>query len=107
MRPEQGSVPTGTLPDSKLQRRPTAYSALAAAGACTVAVAPQAKASIVYSGSVNIAVPATSSGDYINTVTFTVGTTYASVNGGDATAPVIHFWGTSAARVVLPDFLRP
>ena len=87
-----------TLPDTKLQRRLTAYSALAAAGACAVAAAPQAKANIVYSGSVNIAVPATASGDYINTVTFAVGTTYASVNGGDATAPVINFWGTSASR---------
>lgn len=87
---------------SSFQRRLTAYSTLAAAGACAVAAAPHnTEASIVYSGPVNIAVPATATGGFINLVTFAVGTSYAAVNGGNAAAPALNLWGTSASRAWL------
>ena len=90
-----------TLQNSSLQSRLTAYSTLAVAGACAVAATPQATASVVYSGPLNVSVPATSTGNFANLVTFAIGTSYASVNGGDATAPVLNLWGTSASRAWL------
>ena len=90
-----------TLPDTKLQRRLTAYSALAAAGACTVAAAPKAEAAIVYSGALNDTVAATTTGSYFNLTSFAFGTSYTAVNGGSTTAPALNLWGTSTTYAYL------
>ena len=68
--------------NTTLHGRLAAYSALAAAGACAVA-APQAQAAVVTSGPLNITVPNTLDGIYLNLVTGATGTTGSSVTGFD------------------------
>ena len=69
--------------NATLQRRLTAYSALAATGACALGAAPDAKATVVSSGSVSIAVPNNPSGIYLNAVTGATGTSGTAVSGYD------------------------
>ena len=76
--------------NASFQRRLTSYCALFAAGACAAALAPEAQASVVYSGPLNVSVPASAAGNYTNLVTFAIGASYASVSGGDATAPAVN-----------------
>ncbi len=84
-----------------LQNRLTTYSTLAVAGACALAVVPQAEAAIVYSGQLNQAIPPTSTGAFINLSSFTYSTTAAGAQGGDTAAPLLNLWGTTAARAWL------
>ncbi len=90
-------------PDTKtvalsFQHRLSAYSALAAAGACAVAVPPNsAEASVIYSGPLNLSVSVSVVGSYFDLATFAFGASYGAVNGGDATAPVLNLWGTGSS----------
>ena len=56
--------------------------------------APAAKATIIYSGPININLPSTISGIYINLVTGVTGTTPASVPGWD-----INPWGSTSFNI--------
>jgi hypothetical protein len=86
---------------NRLETQLLAYGALAVAG--TVAgVAPTADAAIVYSGPVNINVPSTTSGIYMNVVTGVFGTTPASAPGWDLnpwSSSGFSFWANNGASV--------
>jgi hypothetical protein len=63
--------------------RLAAYATLAGAALAVPALAPSADATIVYSGTVNINVPSTTAGVYLNVVTGIFGATQASSPGWD------------------------
>ena len=86
-----------TIQHTSLQRRLTAYSTLAAAGACSIAAAPKAEASVVSSGPLSDSVTVSALGSYFNLTTFAFGSSFSAVSGGDTTAPVLNLWGTTAS----------
>ena len=77
-----------------LNRVDARLAACAAAAAASLVVVPSTDAAIVYSGIVNINVPSTTAGIYINLVTGAFGTTPGAVPGWD-----INPWGTTAFNV--------
>jgi hypothetical protein len=86
-------------PTSRLDARLAAYAAVAAAALAAPAL-PSADATIVWSGNVNINVPTTTSGIYINLVTGVFGTTPASAPGWDLNpwgSTTNAFWANNAA----------
>ncbi len=85
----------GTQGSTLFQNRLTAYSTLAVAGASAVAVTPKAKADIVYSGPLNLSVPVSTAGIYINLSTFATYTSLTTAQAADATAPIVNIWGTT------------
>ncbi len=88
--------------NSLLNRVDTRLAACAAAAAATVAVAPATQADIVYSGPVNINVPSTTAGIYINLVTGVFGVTPASAPGWDLnpwSGTANNFWANNGASV--------
>ena len=83
-------------PGAALQRRLSGYSILFAAGACAVASAPNAEASVVSSGPLNISVPVSVSGIYIDLADFTTYTSLSAAQTAEGTAaPILNIWGTS------------
>ena len=80
-------------PRSRLERRITTYAALAGV---TLAAAPGAKAEIIYSGPVNINIPSTVTGIYLNVVTGQVGMSGA-VPGWD-----INPWSSTTLNFFTP-----
>lgn len=76
---------------TRTHARLAAYTTLAGATlAATAATTPEAKATVVYSGPVNLTVPITSAGIYLNVVTGVSAATPAGAPGWD-----INPWGTS------------
>lgn len=76
--------------NSRIDRKLAAFATLAGAALAAPALAPSAEATIVYSGVVNIAVPVTVQGIYLNVVTGVAATTPAGAPGWD-----LNPWGTS------------
>ena len=71
------------MKNTLLNRVDTRLAACAAAAGASLAVVPSSDATIVYSGAVNIVVPATTAGMYLNVVTGVFNTVPASVPGWD------------------------
>ena len=85
------STPSKLAISRGIDARLTAYAALAGV---ILGGAPAAKATIIYSGPININIPSTAAGIYINLVTGVFGTTAASVPGWD-----ISPWGSASFNV--------
>lgn len=76
-----------------LKRVDARLAACAAAAGASLAVAPSAHAAIVYSGAVNINIPVTIEGVYLNVVTGASGSNAASVVGWD-----VNPWSSDSLR---------
>ena len=76
---------------SGIDARLAAYATLASVA---LASAAPAKATIIYSGPININIPSTANGIYINVLTGVIGTSAASVPGWDLSP-----WGTTSFNV--------
>jgi hypothetical protein len=75
---------------SRIDGKLVAYTTLAGAALAGPAFAPSAEATIVYSGTVNIAIPITVAGIYLNVATGVVAATPGGAPGWD-----LNPWGTS------------
>ena len=74
--------------------------AAVAAGAAAIGSAERAEAAVVtFAPPGGFSWPNSITGGFVNIESGATGTTFASVNGGNANASVINFWGTSANRL--------
>ncbi len=83
----------------RLHGRLTAYATVAAA-ALTAPALPNASGSLVYSGIINLNIPSTTDGVYLNVVTGQFGTSAAQVPGWDVnpwSSTALNMWATLAA----------
>lgn len=93
------SAPSKLIIANGIDARLAAYATLAGV---VLASAPAAKATFIYSGMVNINIPSTTAGIYINLVTGVVGTSAASVPGWD-----LSLWGTTSFNVWANNLASP
>ena len=93
------STPSKLATAGRIDARLVAYATLATV---TLGGATAAKATLIWSGPININIPSTTAGIYINLVTGVTGTSQASVPGWD-----INPWGSTAFTVWADNSASP